>query len=131
MRAARQARQWTETARLEHASIAAFARFVLQLMALGAPAELVAADVLATIATDEARHAELAWRCVAWMVRAFGQEARDALESALGAALTDGSERGAIRGEALRAIVTPLTRALIATREESPGPAAPRGELGG
>lgn len=33
---------WEEAGRTEHASVASFARFILQLMALGAPAELVA-----------------------------------------------------------------------------------------
>jgi hypothetical protein len=33
--------EWLDDARLEHASVASFARFVLELLALGAPAELV------------------------------------------------------------------------------------------
>jgi hypothetical protein len=37
------ARHWLEDARLEHASVASFARFVLHLLALGAPPELVTA----------------------------------------------------------------------------------------
>jgi hypothetical protein len=51
------ARQWRENGRTEHASVAAFARLTLDLMALGAPPALVAAanrDAL-----DEIRHAEL------------------------------------------------------------------------
>lgn len=47
---------WLEVARGEHASIAAFARFVAVLQRHGAPARLVA-DALAA-AGDEARHAE-------------------------------------------------------------------------
>jgi len=46
---------WTEQALMEHASVAAFARFTLQLMQLGAPAELVAAASRAM--ADEIRHA--------------------------------------------------------------------------
>ena len=48
---------WLEDAQLEHASIAAFARFVLQLLAFGAPADLVqgAQSALA----DEIRHANV------------------------------------------------------------------------
>lgn len=49
--------QWRENGRTEHASVAAFARLTLDLMALGAPPALVAAanrDAL-----DEIRHAEL------------------------------------------------------------------------
>jgi len=51
------AAQWRENGRTEHASVAAFARLTLDLMALGAPPELVASanrDAL-----DEIRHAEL------------------------------------------------------------------------
>ena len=51
------AASWREAALMEHASIAAFARFSLELLALGAPSELVrdAAQAMA----DEQRHAEL------------------------------------------------------------------------
>src|SRR5262249_10023766 len=51
------AAQWRENGRTEHASVAAFARLTLDLMALGAPAELIVAanrDAL-----DEIRHTEL------------------------------------------------------------------------
>jgi len=51
------AAQWRANGRTEHASVAAFSRLSLDLMALGAPASLVAsahADAL-----DEVRHAEL------------------------------------------------------------------------
>jgi len=51
------ASQWRENGRTEHASVAAFARLTLDLMALGAPPELVAdanRDAL-----DEIRHAQL------------------------------------------------------------------------
>jgi len=51
------AAQWRENGRTEHASVAAFARLTLDLVALGAPPELIAAanrDAL-----DEIRHAEL------------------------------------------------------------------------
>ncbi len=47
--------EWTRVALMEHASIAAFARFTLQLLSVGAPPELVQ---LATAAmTDETKHA--------------------------------------------------------------------------
>ncbi len=46
---------WLADARLEHASIAAFARFTLQLLALGAPPDLIASSQQA--ATDELVHA--------------------------------------------------------------------------
>ena len=46
---------WMERAREEHASVAAFARFSLQLLSLGAPAELLAAAAEAM--AEEVRHA--------------------------------------------------------------------------
>jgi hypothetical protein len=51
------AQQWRENGRTEHASVAAFARVTLDLMALGAPPSLVA-DAQKD-ALDEIRHAEL------------------------------------------------------------------------
>jgi hypothetical protein len=50
------ARAWLRDAQLEHASIASFARFTLQLLALGAPPELIAAAQRATL--DEVEHAQ-------------------------------------------------------------------------
>ena len=47
----------------EHASVASFSRFTLQLLALGAPSDLVAASVRA--GADEVRHAELGFRVLA------------------------------------------------------------------
>ncbi len=49
------ARAWTEEARTEHASVASFTRMVLELLSLGAPAELVGETLRA--AEDERRHA--------------------------------------------------------------------------
>jgi hypothetical protein len=51
------AREWETDARLEHASIASFARLTLELLALGAPSELVALSQAASI--DEIEHARL------------------------------------------------------------------------
>ncbi len=51
------ARHFAEAALMEHASIAAFARFSLQLLALGAPSDLVMETSLAM--ADETRHARL------------------------------------------------------------------------
>ena len=48
---------WSRLGQMEHASIAAFARFNLQLLALGAPAELVEACNQALI--DETAHAKI------------------------------------------------------------------------
>jgi len=48
---------WREVGLMEHASIAAFARFTLALLAVGAPSELVMDSNAAAI--DETRHAKL------------------------------------------------------------------------
>lgn len=57
--AARVAEHWTRVALMEHASIAAFARFALELLSLGAPADLLEAAHLAL--ADETRHARVAF----------------------------------------------------------------------
>jgi hypothetical protein len=49
------ARSWTRQALMEHASVAAFARFTLQLLSLGAPASLV--QRAGNAMQDEMRHA--------------------------------------------------------------------------
>ena len=56
---AAKAARWLTTARDEHASVAAFARWTLQLMQLGAPPELLLETQRA--AADEVRHAQLAF----------------------------------------------------------------------
>jgi hypothetical protein len=55
----RLARAWLEVGRMEHASIAAFARFCLQLLELGAPHELLVAAQAAM--ADETEHTKLAF----------------------------------------------------------------------
>lgn len=57
--AARLGAYWTEVAALEHASVASFARFTLELLGVGAPPELVADTQRAAL--DEVEHARLAW----------------------------------------------------------------------
>lgn len=59
--------EWIERALDEHASVAAFGRFVLELLAVGAPAQLVA-DAVAAM-RDEVEHARL---CFGVAGRAFG-----------------------------------------------------------
>jgi hypothetical protein len=48
---------WATDALIEHASVAAFSKFALELMAVGAPADLV--DAAHAAARDEVRHARL------------------------------------------------------------------------
>ncbi|MET0794123.1 MAG: ferritin-like domain-containing protein [Polyangiaceae bacterium] len=50
------AEQWTRMALLEHASIAAFARFNLQLLSLGAPPQLI--ELTTAAMADETKHAK-------------------------------------------------------------------------
>jgi hypothetical protein len=54
------ARGWLEQALMEHASVAAFARFALQLLSLGAPPELITDAARAM--QDETRHAQDCFR---------------------------------------------------------------------
>jgi hypothetical protein len=60
---------WAEVAALEHASVASFARFGAQLLALGAPPELVRASKQAAL--DEIEHARLAYG----LASAYGKRA--------------------------------------------------------
>ena len=59
---------WTRIAAMEHASVASFARVSLQLMALGAPPELLVATQRA--AADEVEHARLTWG----LARSYGAD---------------------------------------------------------
>jgi hypothetical protein len=54
------AEHWSEMALLEHASIASFSKFALELLSVGAPASLVEAAHRAAL--DEVEHAKLAFR---------------------------------------------------------------------
>jgi hypothetical protein len=179
---------WACEAASEHASVASFARFALQLLAVGAPSDLVEAaheaaldeivharvsyaiasvyagepigpaplamaastvqaslatmavetfldgcnaetraaivardrsliegdpvvrDVLEAIADDEERHAELAWKTVAWALRAGGGEVRDAIATAAGAAFTSSPP-----DEIVRQVVRPCIEAALAS----------------
>src|SRR6185369_6085591 len=50
--------------------------------AAAAPCDPIVRDLLSRIADDEERHAELAWRTVAWALTAGGAPVRDALTAA-------------------------------------------------
>jgi len=196
------AKAWSEIAAAEHASIAAFAQLALDLLALGAPSDLVDATheaardeirhartgyaialafadatlgpgplvvparpaidlvtlatetfrdgcigetiaalemheaskravpelepVLARIAEDESRHAELAWRIVAWAVCEGGTDVRDAIgaitfaygEQARPArggmfGIVDGATLAAVWAHALAVVVVPCRDELL------------------
>jgi len=53
------AQRWREIGQLEHASVASFARFALELLSLGAPPELV--EQTTSAMADETAHARLAF----------------------------------------------------------------------
>lgn len=191
------AARWLREASFEHASVASFARVTLQLMALGAPPELIEGtqraaldeiehaktflalaarrgagergpgplavdraplattfeafvvetfldgclaetvsgieirtraedgddverEALSRIADEEERHAELAWRMLAWGVRAGGRAARTALEETV--------RRIEDESPVVRWVVLPCVRALL--DEKSLGGAIPDSESG-
>jgi hypothetical protein len=221
------AEAWCADGMYEHASVASFARFAMELMAVGAPAELVEAahhaaadevrharaclalastyagrpvspgafpfegradvssdlaeiaaraayegcvgetvaaiqaaeqlnvatdphvrDVLGSIAEEEARHAELAWRTVAWAIGRGGEPVRNAVAGALRAAMDhllesrpegplatspsaelsahgrlDAARIMAVRAQAIREVVAPCAARLMrgeATRTPRP-----------
>jgi len=91
---------------MEHASVAAFARFTLDLLSLGAPAELVAAAQRAL--GDEIRHAELCFGLAsAYAGRALGPgplSSDGALEPALVEAIIETAFEEACIGETLAAV---------------------------
>jgi hypothetical protein len=100
------ARGWTQQALMEHASVAAFARFALQLMELGAPAELVAGA--ATAMQDEVRHAQdcfaLARRYADSNVGPGPLSLDGALEESNSTAIVLGTVREGCVGETLAAL---------------------------
>ena len=65
--------QWTAHALAEHASVASFAQFALELMAVGAPADLV--EDAHKAALDEVRHARMAFEIASELRAADGQPA--------------------------------------------------------
>jgi hypothetical protein len=98
---------WLCDAQLEHASVAAFARLTLQLMALGAPAELVEESQRASL--DEIAHAKACFGMASrYLDGVFGPSSLrlDGALSDLGleALLTSSIEEGCI-GETLAAMI--------------------------
>jgi hypothetical protein len=79
---------WTRLGQLEHASIAAFARFSLQLLALGAPPELIEACTQAL--GDETQHAKLCFHLAsAYAGRPIGPGPLDIVGSLASSTLLD------------------------------------------
>jgi hypothetical protein len=88
---------------------------VLAAEALAAATDPAVRAVLAVIAEDEARHAELAWRAVAWAVEAGGAPVREALRDALDAhGRLDAAAVRATIERTLREVVLPCAHGLLA-----------------
>jgi hypothetical protein len=88
---------WQADALMEHASIASFARFGLQLLALGAPARLVRDAQRAGL--DEIRHAEQAFSIASRLAgRVIGPGALPELDRPARDRAVRGGARGARRG---------------------------------
>lgn len=85
------AAHWSEVALMEHASIAAFARFALQLLALGAPPELLVETHDAM--RDETRHATLAFA----LASAYGRRDIGPGPLAIDGALDEGTPTDILR----------------------------------
>lgn len=104
----RLAAEWRQIGLMEHASIAAFARFTLELLALGAPAELVEETQRAM--ADETRHAKLAFA----LAKRFGGENLGPGPLDLGGALTVGELERAVLDTVVEGCIGETTAALEA-----------------
>jgi hypothetical protein len=110
----RLARDWLRAARLEHASIAAFGRFLLELLAFGAPAELVNLTIQAM--DDERRHAELCFALASEYAGVPLGPAELDLEGALPAPTLERSLVTAIREGCVGETIAALEAAELAER---------------
>jgi hypothetical protein len=105
---ARLAHHWQDIGLMEHASIAAFARFSLQLLSVGAPPALVEASTRAM--QDETVHAKLAFE----LASHYGQEALDPGVLPLDGALASGSLESIVRNTVLEGCIGETVAALEA-----------------
>ena len=90
-------------------------------------ADPVVASLLATMSSDEERHAELAWRIVAWALRTGGAEVARALDEAMDEIATElvslthavatPSADSELRATVLREIVLPCTVAMLGSAD--------------
>jgi hypothetical protein len=103
---------WTERARYEHASVASFARVVLELLSLGAPRDLVEAAQRA--AADETTHAALCFGLASSLAgRSIGPGPLDvgaALVRTGAAAIVEATVREGCVGETVSAIIALAAR---------------------
>ncbi|WP_437522286.1 ferritin-like domain-containing protein [Sorangium sp. So ce726] len=106
------ARAWTSDALLEHASVASFGRFALELLAVGAPPELVEAAHRAAI--DEIRHARL---CFA-LAGAYGGAPVGASAFPFGGAVAVSADLAAVAASAVREGCVAETLAAVLAAEQ-------------
>jgi hypothetical protein len=100
---------WLESARAEHASIAAFSLLVLELLAVGAPATLV--DEAARAASDEIRHARIAFELASsFLGERVEAGPLDAERSNPSADLADVAARAAWEGSVVETLGAALAR---------------------
>ncbi len=120
------ARHWEMAAKLEHASIASFARFSLELLAFGAPPELVSEAVLAM--ADETRHAELCFG----VASAYAEQPLGPGPLAVGGAAPRATLRDAVLDAVIEGCIGEAASAIEATETlEHVTDAALRGILAG
>lgn len=105
------ARTWARAALFEHASVASFAQFSLQLLALGAPADLVARSTRAAL--DELEHARLAFALAA----AFGDDVVAAGPLPIASAPLDVTPVGVMRATLRDGCIAETLAALQARRD--------------
>ena len=103
-------KEWVQDGLMEHASIAAFARFALELMAVGAPLSMLR-DTQAAMA-DEMAHAEA---CFA-MARAYGQSHASLGPLDFGVIRADASLAAIVEGTVREGCIGETIAALIAQR---------------
>jgi len=112
------AREWTRAAELEHASIAAFSRFLLELLAFGAPSDLVTATIAAM--DDERRHAEICFALASEYSGTLVGPGRLDVEGALEAKTLARSVATAVREGCLGETVAALEAAELAAHVLDP-----------
>jgi hypothetical protein len=111
-------REWTRSAQLEHASIAAFSRFLLELLAFGAPSDLVAETISAI--EDERQHAQICFTLAAQYADApVGPDALD-VDGALTTPTLARSLSSAVREGCIGETVAALEAAELASHVVDP-----------
>jgi hypothetical protein len=109
---------WLDAALMEHASVAAFARFTLELMSLGAPPELVQDATRAM--SDETRHAKVCFALAStYRGQALGP-AKLAIDGALQVATPRAIVAATIREGCIGETLAALEAALAAERATDP-----------